>query len=116
MRMVSLASLVRELSSNHLRHFLTCESADEMGLGKTLQTIAFCAYLRKRANRPFLVACPLSTLHNWVDEFKKFAPEVSDLLRRNLTYLLKIGSDPRLHVSWSPGIQGGIEEDCHAAD
>ena len=48
-----------------------------MGLGKTLQTIAFSAYLREHQNyKPFLVVCPLSVLHNWVDEYKKFAPDV----------------------------------------
>ena len=52
-------------------------TADEMGLGKTLQTIAFSAYLREHQNfKPFLVVCPLSVLHNWVDEYKKFAPDV----------------------------------------
>ncbi|KAH9475113.1 Lymphoid-specific helicase [Psilocybe cubensis] len=51
--------------------------ADEMGLGKTLQTIAFSAYLREHHNsRPFLIVCPLSVLHNWVDEYKKFAPDI----------------------------------------
>ncbi|KAF8879586.1 SNF2 family N-terminal domain-containing protein [Infundibulicybe gibba] len=51
--------------------------ADEMGLGKTLQTIAFSAYLRERQNyRPFLVVCPLSVLHNWLDEYAKFAPTI----------------------------------------
>ncbi|KXN90773.1 Lymphoid-specific helicase [Leucoagaricus sp. SymC.cos] len=51
--------------------------ADEMGLGKTLQTIAFSAYLRECHNtRPFLVVCPLSVLHNWHDEYKKFAPSI----------------------------------------
>ncbi|KAA1473299.1 hypothetical protein DENSPDRAFT_866013 [Dentipellis sp. KUC8613] len=50
--------------------------ADEMGLGKTIQTIAFIAYLRTRAERPFLVVCPLSVLHNWADEFEKFAPDI----------------------------------------
>ena len=45
---------------------------------QTLQTIAFSAYLREQDNvRPFLVVCPLSVLHNWVDEYAKFAPEVS---------------------------------------
>ena len=47
---------------------------------QTLQTIAFSAYLREQDNaRPFLVVCPLSVLHNWVDEYTKFAPEVSTL-------------------------------------
>ena len=47
---------------------------------QTLQTIAFSAYLREQDSlnaRPFLVVCPLSVLHNWVDEYAKFAPEVS---------------------------------------
>ncbi|KAH9009313.1 SNF2-family ATP dependent chromatin remodeling factor snf21 [Lactarius hengduanensis] len=50
--------------------------ADEMGLGKTIQTIAFIAYLRVRIEAPFLVVCPLSVLHNWIDEFTRFAPEI----------------------------------------
>ncbi|TFY53841.1 hypothetical protein EVG20_g9948 [Dentipellis fragilis] len=50
--------------------------ADEMGLGKTIQTIAFIAYLRTRVESPFLVVCPLSVLHNWADEFEKFAPDI----------------------------------------
>ncbi|KAJ7743635.1 SNF2 family N-terminal domain-containing protein [Mycena metata] len=53
-----------------------------MGLGKTLQTIAFCAHLRheRRSTRPFLVVCPLSVLHNWVEEFKRFAPKIPVVL------------------------------------
>ncbi|KAJ7703516.1 SNF2 family N-terminal domain-containing protein [Mycena rosella] len=51
--------------------------ADEMGLGKTLQTIAFSAHLRElRFSRPFLIVCPLSVLHNWADEYAKFAPGI----------------------------------------
>ncbi|KAK0503096.1 SNF2 family DNA-dependent ATPase [Armillaria luteobubalina] len=51
--------------------------ADEMGLGKTLQTIAFSAYLREsEVSQAFLVVCPLSVLHNWVEEYAKFAPEI----------------------------------------
>jgi ATP-dependent DNA helicase len=50
-----------------------------MGLGKTLQTIAFSAFLRERMVAPFLVVCPLSVLHNWGEEFKKFAPDVRRL-------------------------------------
>ncbi|KAJ6577684.1 SNF2 family N-terminal domain-containing protein [Mycena capillaripes] len=54
--------------------------ADEMGLGKTLQTIAFAAHLRATGTRPFLVVCPLSVLHNWMEEFKKFAPGIPVLM------------------------------------
>ncbi|KAF9232388.1 SNF2 family N-terminal domain-containing protein [Melanogaster broomeanus] len=51
--------------------------ADEMGLGKTLQAIAFNAHLRELGHfRPFLVVCPLSVVHNWIDEFHRFAPSI----------------------------------------
>ncbi|KAJ4482453.1 SNF2 family DNA-dependent ATPase [Lentinula aciculospora] len=51
--------------------------ADEMGLGKTLQTIAFSAHLRELGfAKPFLIVCPLSVLHNWIDEYTKFAPDI----------------------------------------
>ncbi|KAG8215643.1 SNF2 family DNA-dependent ATPase [Butyriboletus roseoflavus] len=51
--------------------------ADEMGLGKTLQVIAFNAHLREQGHfRPFLIVCPLSVIHNWIDEFHRFAPDI----------------------------------------
>ncbi|KIN93828.1 hypothetical protein M404DRAFT_35699 [Pisolithus tinctorius Marx 270] len=51
--------------------------ADEMGLGKTLQTIAFNAHLRELGHfRPFLIVCPLSVIHNWIEEFRRFAPSI----------------------------------------
>ncbi|KAF5351509.1 hypothetical protein D9758_007190 [Tetrapyrgos nigripes] len=51
--------------------------ADEMGLGKTLQTIAFTAHLRDiNFTQPILIVCPLSVLHNWVEEYDKFAPTI----------------------------------------
>ncbi|KAF7667870.1 hypothetical protein LDENG_00040700 [Lucifuga dentata] len=55
--------------------------ADEMGLGKTIQCIAHIAMmLEKKVMGPFLVVAPLSTLPNWINEFKRFTPEVSVLL------------------------------------
>ncbi|XP_053291808.1 lymphoid-specific helicase isoform X2 [Pleuronectes platessa] len=55
--------------------------ADEMGLGKTIQCIAHIAMMiEKKVIGPFLVVAPLSTLPNWVNEFKRFTPEVSVLL------------------------------------
>ncbi|KAF7348924.1 SNF2 family DNA-dependent ATPase [Mycena venus] len=42
---------------------------------QTLQTIAFAAHLRENGTRPFLVVCPLSVMHNWVEEFRRFAPK-----------------------------------------
>ncbi|XP_037637988.1 lymphoid-specific helicase [Sebastes umbrosus] len=55
--------------------------ADEMGLGKTIQCIAHIAMMiEKKVMGPFLVVAPLSTLPNWISEFKRFTPEVSALL------------------------------------
>jgi len=48
---------------------------DEMGLGKTVQSIALLAHLRgMNVAGPFLVVGPLSTLHNWANEFRRWAP------------------------------------------
>ena len=48
------------LYNNNLNGIL----ADEMGLGKTIQTIALITYLmeKKRANGPFLIIVPLSSV------------------------------------------------------
>ncbi len=55
--------------------------ADEMGLGKTLQTIAlFCHLMEMGVPGPYLVVAPLSTVTNWVNEFKRFAPAVPVVL------------------------------------
>jgi len=51
--------------------------ADEMGLGKTIQVIAFLSFLRhQNPLGALLIAAPLSTLHNWDAEFKRFAPKI----------------------------------------
>ena len=55
--------------------------ADEMGLGKTIQTISFLAFLRSKGTMgPFLIAAPLSTLANWINEFTTFAPGIPCVL------------------------------------
>jgi ATP-dependent DNA helicase len=55
--------------------------ADEMGLGKTIQTISFLAFLREQKSYgPFLIAGPLSTTNNWVDEFHKWTPTIPVIL------------------------------------
>ncbi|GBG28394.1 ATP-dependent DNA helicase DDM1 [Hondaea fermentalgiana] len=55
--------------------------ADEMGLGKTVQTVAMIAHLRDMgAYGPYLIVVPLSTIHNWVNEIKKWAPKMPVLL------------------------------------
>ncbi|KAF2193274.1 SNF2 family helicase/ATPase-like protein PasG [Zopfia rhizophila CBS 207.26] len=55
--------------------------ADEMGLGKTIQTIALLAHLwENKSYGPFLIAAPLSTTSNWVEEFKKWTPSIPVVL------------------------------------
>ncbi|KAK6090490.1 hypothetical protein P3W45_000587 [Vairimorpha bombi] len=51
--------------------------ADDMGLGKTVQSISLLAYLAETEDiwGPFLVVTPVSTLHNWEQELKKFVPQ-----------------------------------------
>lgn len=62
--------------------------ADEMGLGKTVQCISLVAHLMdKGVTGPFLVCAPLSTLPNWMSEFKRFTPRVSSVFYV-LRYLL----------------------------
>eukprot|EP00891_Asterochloris_glomerata_P000647 jgi/Astpho2/647/Aster-04487 len=50
--------------------------ADEMGLGKTLQTISLLGYLHeyRGITGPYIVIVPKSTLHNWMNEFRKWCP------------------------------------------
>jgi SWI/SNF-related matrix-associated actin-dependent regulator of chromatin subfamily A protein 2/4 len=84
------------LYNNHLNGIL----ADEMGLGKTIQTIALITYLMevKKVNGPYLIIVPLSTLANWVNEFRKWSPGVSIIvfkgnpqIRKNLGHTLRNG-------------------------
>ena len=55
--------------------------ADEMGLGKTIQAISMIAFFKeKNVSGPFLIAAPLSTLSNWIDEFARWTPSIKTLL------------------------------------
>ena len=55
--------------------------ADEMGLGKTIQAISMIAFFKeKNISGPFLVAAPLSTLNNWIEEFSRWTPEIRTVL------------------------------------
>ena len=47
--------------------------ADDMGLGKTVQTLAFI----RSVGGPALVICPSSLIYNWLDETKKFTPDLN---------------------------------------
>lgn len=55
--------------------------ADEMGLGKTLQAISMIAFFKEHnISGPFLIAAPLSTVRNWVEEFKHWTPTINTIL------------------------------------
>lgn len=51
--------------------------ADEMGLGKTFQVLAFLESLKlKNQLGRSLIVVPTSLVYNWLDERKKFAPDL----------------------------------------
>ncbi|KAI1905865.1 putative ATPase [Ophidiomyces ophidiicola] len=55
--------------------------ADEMGLGKTVQAISLIAFFKEhKISGPFLIATPLSTLSNWVNEFARWTPKIKTVL------------------------------------
>jgi SNF2 family DNA or RNA helicase len=55
--------------------------ADDMGLGKTVQALTYLQDWRSRwGSRPNLVLAPTSVVFNWVNEAKKFTPELKSLL------------------------------------
>jgi ATP-dependent DNA helicase len=55
--------------------------ADEMGLGKTVQALSLIAFFKEQnISGPFLIAAPLSTLSNWIDEFGRWAPSIRTVL------------------------------------
>jgi hypothetical protein len=68
----------------HLTHIrLGGILADDMGLGKTLQTLAWLAWLReqnRKNQKPSLVICPASVLHNWRREANRFTPHLKVLV------------------------------------
>lgn len=55
--------------------------ADEMGLGKTVQVISMIAFFKENnISGPFLIAAPLSILRNWIDEFKRWTPDIMTIM------------------------------------
>ena len=66
----------------HLRrHDLSGVLADDMGLGKTVQTLAHLQYEKEagRLDRPALIVLPTTLLHNWVEESRRFTPQLKVL-------------------------------------
>ena len=65
---------IRTLAANGFGGIL----ADDMGLGKTLQMISvLLAEKEEGAIGTSLIVCPASLVYNWLEEFAKYAPELS---------------------------------------
>ncbi len=64
-------------------HFGGC-LADDMGLGKTIQTLALLQKTKEDqttfGKATSLIIMPTSLVHNWINEAKKFAPEIQILV------------------------------------
>ncbi|WP_022940024.1 DEAD/DEAH box helicase [Psychromonas hadalis] len=56
--------------------------ADDMGLGKTVQALAYLLYKKQhqQLNEPAIVICPTSLVGNWLNETKKFTPDLNVLV------------------------------------
>jgi hypothetical protein len=56
--------------------------ADDMGLGKTIQALAHVLAEKEqgRLDRPALLVAPTSVVHNWVNEARRFAPDLRVLV------------------------------------
>lgn len=50
--------------------------ADDMGLGKTLQALTILSTERPKGAGPSLVICPKTVVSSWIDEARRFAPEL----------------------------------------
>lgn len=73
--------------------------ADDMGLGKTLEMISVLK--EDNSQYPSLIVCPKSLIYNWVNEFKKWSPNDSEVAidgissnRKNL--ILSIPNDKKI--------------------
>jgi len=53
--------------------------ADDMGLGKTIQVLALLEEQRRISAGPSLVVAPRSLVFNWIQEAKRFTPELKVL-------------------------------------
>lgn len=63
----------------NIRHGMGALLADDMGLGKTVQvicSIAKCLEDEIFKDYPYLIVVPAGLVHNWQQEFKKFAPTI----------------------------------------
>lgn len=81
----SLAKILRpyqhegaEFLYNRSGYGVGCVLADDMGLGKTIQTLAFVDALKsnRTPDGKFMVVCPASVVAVWINEGKRFTPDL----------------------------------------
>jgi len=74
---------LQRLRSSHLGGIL----ADDMGLGKTIQTLAHLQYEKEagRLKRAALILAPTSVIGNWLEEAKRFTPDLKVMIYHGLT-------------------------------
>ncbi|MDQ0886976.1 superfamily II DNA or RNA helicase [Paenibacillus sp. V4I9] len=90
--------------------------ADDMGLGKTIQSIAFIVSvlpeIRKQA-LPAIIVAPASLVYNWLNELKKFAPEIraviADGSREERSKILKHASHVDVLITSYPLLRRDID-------
>ncbi|WP_429374521.1 SNF2 helicase associated domain-containing protein [Paenibacillus sp. DS2015] len=89
--------------------------ADDMGLGKTLQSIAFIVSVLPEIRSqkvPALIVAPASLTYNWMNELKKFAPEVrariADGSREERIGVLKNASEVDIIITSYPLLRKDI--------
>jgi len=75
--------------------------ADDMGLWKTLQTLALLQkiYHNSKLKQKSLVVCPTSLVFNWLDEAKKFTPDLKiEYIKDWKTAFSKIKEDTQVVI------------------
>lgn len=84
-----LRAVLRDYQQNGLNwlqflrtHHFSGVLADDMGLGKTVQTLAHLQYEKEqgRMNQASLIIAPTSLVGNWLEEAKRFTPELKVLV------------------------------------
>ena len=93
--------------------------ADDMGLGKTVQAIAALLYHAERETTrlPSLVVAPTSLTYNWLNEIKRFAPDLSVTIlngpqpvRAELLKTIREGDAPDILITSYPLIRRDAEQ------
>ncbi|KAL0477736.1 DNA excision repair protein [Acrasis kona] len=70
--------LAERYTSTHLRGGIL---ADDMGLGKTVQVSSFINGLfESKLAKRVMIVCPVSVLHTWEKELKKWTPNCKDVI------------------------------------